>query len=42
VFRRLYCNNLKSAVKKIFRGYQREETDRLIAFPSQWGFQTEY
>lgn len=28
--------------KKILRGYQREETDRLIAFRSHWGFQTEF
>lgn len=42
VFRRLRSDNLKSAVKKILRGYQREETDRLIAFRSHWGFQTEF
>ena len=40
VFRLLRYDNLKSAVKKILRGYQREETDRLIAFRSHWGFQT--
>ncbi len=42
MFRRLRYDNLKSAVKKILRGYQREETDRLIAFRSHWGFQTEF
>ncbi len=42
VFRRLRYDNLKSAVKKILRGYQREETNRLIAFRSHWGFQTEF
>jgi transposase len=42
VFRRLRYDNLKSAVKKILRGHQREETDRLIAFRSHWGFQTEF
>src|SRR6266581_3695118 len=42
VFRRLRYDNLKSAVKKILRGYQREETERLIAFRSHWGFQTEF
>jgi transposase len=42
VFRLLRYDNLKSAVKKILRGYQREETDRLIAFRSHWGFQTEF
>ena len=40
VFRPLRYDNLKSAVKKILRGHQREETDRLIAFRSHWGFQT--
>jgi hypothetical protein len=30
------------AVKKILRGRQRDETNRVIAFRSQWGFQSEY
>src|SRR5438445_2411372 len=42
VFRRLRYDNLKSAVKRILRGHQREETERLIAFRSHWGFQTEF
>jgi transposase len=42
VFRRLRYDNLKSAVKTILRGHQREETERLIAFRSHWGFQTEF
>jgi transposase len=42
VFRRLRYDNLKSAVKKILRGYQREETERLIAFRSHWGFESEF
>jgi transposase len=42
VFRRLRYDNLKSAVKKILRGYQREETERLIAFRAHWGFRTEF
>jgi transposase len=42
VFRRLRYDNLKSAVKKILRGHQREETERLIAFRSHWGFQSEF
>ncbi len=42
VFRVLRYDNLKSAVKKILRGHQREETDRLIAFRSHWGFQAEF
>jgi transposase len=32
VFRLLRYDNLKSAVKKILRGHQREETERLIVF----------
>ena len=41
VFRLLRYDNLKSAVKRILRGHQREETNRLIAFRSHWGFQME-
>ena len=29
-------------MRKILRGYQREETDRLIAFRSQWGFEAQF
>src|SRR6202044_935999 len=42
VFRTLRYDNLKAAVKKILRGYQREETERVIAFRSHWGFKSEY
>ncbi len=42
VFRKLRYDNLSSAVKKILRGRQREETSRVIAFRSHWGFQSEY
>lgn len=42
VFRQLRYDNLKSAVRKILRGYQREETERFIAFRSHWGFQAEF
>jgi transposase len=42
VFRTLRYDNLGSAVKKILRGYQREETERMIAFRSHWGFASEY
>ena len=42
VFRRLRYDNLKSAVKKILRGHQWEETERLIAFRSHRGFETEF
>ena len=38
VFRLLRYDNLKSAVKKILRGHQREETTRFIAFRSHWRF----
>jgi transposase len=43
VFRRLRYDNLKSAVKRILRGYhRREETERLIASRSHWGFESEF
>jgi transposase len=42
VFRQVRYDNLKSAVKKILRGYQREETARFIAFRSHWGFTAEF
>jgi transposase len=42
VFKLLRYDNLKSAVKKILHGYQREETSRFIAFRSHWRFQSEF
>jgi len=42
VFRVLRYDNLKSAVKKILRGHQREETARFIAFRSHWGFESDF
>jgi hypothetical protein len=42
VFRQLRYDNLKSAVKRILRGHQREETSRFIAFRSHWRFQSEF
>ena len=42
VFRTLRYDNMTIAVKKILRGHQRVETDRIIAFRSHWGFQSEY
>lgn len=42
VFRTLRYDNLSSAVQKILRGRQREESSRVIAFRSHWGFQSEY
>lgn len=42
VFRVLRYDNLKSAVKKVLRGYRREETSRFIAFRSHWRFQSEF
>lgn len=42
VFRQLRYDNLASAVKKILRGFRREETARFIAFRSHWGFAREF
>jgi transposase len=42
VFEVLRYDNLSSAVKRILRGSQREETERFIAFRSHWGFQSEF
>jgi transposase len=42
VFRTLRYDNMTSVVKKILRGRQRIETDRIIAFRSHWGYRSEY
>lgn len=42
VFRKLIYDNLTSAVKKILRGHQREQTARFIAFRSHWRFESEF
>ncbi|MGH9603799.1 MAG: IS21 family transposase, partial [Terriglobales bacterium] len=42
VFGTLRYDNMALLVKKILRGRQREETDRIIAFRSHWGFQSQY
>lgn len=42
VFRRLRYDNLASAVRKILRGYEREQTERFIAFRSHWGFEAQF
>lgn len=42
VFKTLKYDNMTSVVKKILRGRQRVETDRIIAFRSHWGYQSEY
>jgi transposase len=42
VFHLLRFDNLTSAVRKILRGRQREETTRFIAFRSHWGFRAEF
>jgi len=42
VFSKLRYDNMASVVKKILRGRQRIETDRIIAFRSHWGYQSEY
>jgi transposase len=35
-------DNLSSAVKRILRGHQREDTTRFIAFRSHWGLDSEF
>jgi hypothetical protein len=42
VFRRLRYDDLTSAVKKILRGQQRQETTRFIAFRSHWQFEASF
>src|SRR6202040_4278275 len=42
VFKILRYDNLRSAVKRILRGHQREETTRFMAFRSHWGFESEF
>jgi transposase len=42
VFTTLRYDNLKSAVKKILRGHQREESTRFMAFRSHWGLAAEF
>jgi transposase len=42
VFHKLRYDNLTSAVKRILRGYRREETARFIAFRSHWRFASEF
>ena len=41
-FELLRYDNLKSAVKKILRGHQREETERFLGFRSHWGFESDF
>jgi len=42
VIRDLRYDDLKAALKKILRGFRREETARFIAFRSHWRFQSEF
>ena len=42
VFHRLRYDNLPIAVKKILRGFRREETARFVSFRSHWKFQSEF
>src|SRR5438067_11364541 len=42
VFRRLRYDNLTAAVKRILRGFRREETARFVAFRSHWRFEAEF
>src|SRR5947209_13905322 len=41
-FRSLRYDNLGSAVKKILRGFRREETQRFVAFRSHWQFEASF
>ena len=38
----LRYDNLTSAVRKVLRGRQREETERFIAFRSHWRFEAQF
>jgi hypothetical protein len=42
VFARVRYDNLTSAVKKIFRGRCREETDRFVALRSYYLFEADF
>ena len=42
VFKTLRYDNLSSAVKRILRGYERQQTERFIGFRSHWGFASEF
>jgi transposase len=42
VLRRVRYDNLAAAVKKILRGFRREETARFVAFRSHWGFEATF
>ena len=42
VFHRLRYDNLPAAVKKVLRGFRREETERFVAFRSHWHFESEF
>ena len=42
VYRRLRYDNLGAAVKKILRGFRREETARFVAFRSHWGVEASF
>lgn len=42
VFRTLRYDNLGSAIKRVFRGYTRQEHTRFIAFRSHWQFTAEF
>jgi transposase len=42
VFHKLRYDNLGLAVKKILRGYQRDQTAKFVGFRSHWGFESEF
>src|SRR5450756_1188542 len=42
IFHRLRYDNLPAAVKRILRGFRREETARFVAFRSHWRYESEF
>jgi len=42
VFQRLRYDNLSSAVRRVLRGHERQQTERFIAFRSHWKFEADF
>ena len=42
VFQKLRYDNLSSAVRRILKGHEREQTERFIAFRSHWKFASDF
>lgn len=42
MFKQLRYDNLSSAVRKVLRGYRREETERFVAFRSHWQYDASF